>query len=41
VWDGDDFQGLYTIDTAPRRETIWNLIVYEEPMGGRVRLVSG
>jgi hypothetical protein len=42
IWDGDDFHVRTAIDSSPSLgSTISCLAVYEEPMGGRTRLVTG
>jgi WD40 repeat protein len=41
VWDGDDFTALQTVQTNTEGLCVNRLAVYEEPRGGRTRLVTG
>jgi hypothetical protein len=41
IWDGDDLQVLHTFETHPGVPAVRCLAVYEEPISGRARLVTG
>jgi WD40 repeat protein len=41
IWDGEDFQLLHRIWTSTRRVPVRHLAVYEAPMTGTIRLVTG
>jgi hypothetical protein len=41
IWDGDDFQMLYTLQAGSEGVPVGCLAVYEEPTSGRTRLVTG
>jgi hypothetical protein len=41
VWDGDDLRLLHTIHTNPDERYVGKLAVYEEPISGSTRLVTG
>jgi hypothetical protein len=40
TWSGDDYRLLRTIPTNPEGHAVYHLVVYEEPMDGRIRLVA-
>jgi hypothetical protein len=41
IWDGDDFSVLHAILANREGCAVYRLAVYEEPTGGRTRLVTG
>jgi hypothetical protein len=40
IWDGDDLHLLHSIRTIPNNHLMQWLVVYDEPISGRTRLVS-
>jgi hypothetical protein len=41
IWDGDDFRLLHALMASADARTVYCLAVYEEPISGSTRLVSG
>jgi hypothetical protein len=41
IWDGDDFSTLHAILANREGCSVYRLAVYEEPTGGRTRIVTG
>jgi hypothetical protein len=41
IWDGDDLQGLHTVEANADERPVRCLAVYEEPTSGSTRLVTG
>jgi hypothetical protein len=40
AWDGDDFSAVLAVSTNAEGHQVQRLLVYEEPMTGRIRLVA-
>jgi hypothetical protein len=41
IWDGEDFRLIHRIVTSAKGVSVRHLAVYEEPMSGKMRLVTG
>jgi WD40 repeat protein len=41
IWDGDDLQAIHIIRATPDEYHLGQLAVYEEPISGSTRLVTG